>query len=94
MLDRLYLPMLGVLAVAVVALALVWPQGLGDRSPGPFGHTPVQRTPEMQAAMRRATEASVQRVERARQTVRDLQTEAIAPAQCAHPTPSRRAAAC
>jgi len=81
MFDRLYLPILGVVAAAVVGLALVWPQGLGERSPPPFGHTPVLRTPQMQAAMRRATEASVRRVERARQTVRDLQTEAIAPTQ-------------
>jgi len=26
------------LALLVVALALVWPQGQGRRSPGPFGH--------------------------------------------------------
>ena len=61
MLDRLYLPFLGLVAAAAIALSLVWPQGLGDRSPDPFGHTPVQQTPEVQAAMRRQTEAAVRR---------------------------------
>jgi hypothetical protein len=81
MLDRLYLPLLGLAAIAVVALALVWPQGLGDRSPDPFGHTPVQRTPAMQAAMKRETENAQQRVTQARDAVRNLQSQAIAPSQ-------------
>ena len=45
MLDRLYLPILALAAVAVVAFAAVWPQGFGDRSPAPFGSVPLQRTP-------------------------------------------------
>ena len=77
MLDRLYLPLLGLAALAVVALSLVWPQGLGDRSPGPFGHTPVQQTPAMKAAMDRETEAAQQRIQRARDTVRELQNQAL-----------------
>jgi hypothetical protein len=52
--DRVLLSLLAVAAVALVALAAVWPQGYGARSPGPFGHTPIQQTPEMQAAMARA----------------------------------------
>lgn len=79
MLDRLYLPLLGLAALAAIALALVWPQGLGARSPGPFGHTPVQQTPAMRAAMKRATEASERRISSAREAVRNLQSEAIAP---------------
>jgi len=81
MLDRLYLPLLGLATIAVVALALVWPQGLGDRSPAPFGHTPVQRTPAMQAAMKRETESAQRRLTQARDAVRDLQSQAIAPSQ-------------
>ncbi len=81
MLDRLYLPILALGAAAAVALALVWPQGLGDRSPGPFGHEPVQRTPAMQAAMRRETEAAERRVDQARKAVRNIQSQAIAPDQ-------------
>ena len=81
MLDRLYLPLLCLAAIAVVALALVWPQGLGNRSPGPFGHTPLQRTPAMQAAMRRETEAANRSASQARDAVRNLQSQAIAPSQ-------------
>ena len=81
MLDRFYLPLLGVAAVAAVALALVWPQGLGDRSPAPFGHEPVQRSAEMQAAMRRETEAAQKRLDQAREAVRNIQNDAIAPHQ-------------
>ena len=79
MLDRLYLPLLGAAAVAAVALALVWPQGLGDRSPAPFGHEPVQRSAEMQAAMRRETEAAQKRLDQAREAVRNIQNDALAP---------------
>ena len=81
MLDRFYLSLLALSAAAAIALAMVWPQGLGDRSPAPFGHTPVQQTPEMQAAMRRETEAAQKRVDQAREAVRNIQTQAIAPAQ-------------
>lgn len=81
MLDRLYLPLLALATVATVALAMVWPQGLGDRSPAPFGHTPVQREPAMRAAMQRETEASESRRRQARDVVRDLQTQAITPGQ-------------
>jgi hypothetical protein len=81
MLDRFYLPLLALGAIAVVALALVWPQGLGDRSPAPFGREPVQRSAQMQAAMRRETEAAQRRLDQARAAVRNIQTQAIAPSQ-------------
>jgi len=81
MLDRFYLPLLALGAAAAIALALVWPQGLGDRSPAPFGHTPLQQTPEMQAAMRRETEAAQKRLDQAREAVRNIQNQAIAPSQ-------------
>jgi hypothetical protein len=79
MLDRFYLPLLGLAAAAAIALAMVWPQGLGDRSPAPFGHEPVLRTPAMQAAMRRETEAAQKRLDLAREAVRNIQNDAIAP---------------
>ena len=81
MLDRLYLPVLVLAAVAAVVLASVWPQGFGDRSPAPFGSTPVQRTPAMQAAMQRETAAAQRRSNQARAAVRDLQVQALAPSQ-------------
>ncbi|MDB5454301.1 MAG: hypothetical protein JWO33_2879 [Caulobacteraceae bacterium] len=81
MLDRLYLPILGLAALAAIALAMVWPQGLGARSPGPFGHTPVQQLPAMQAAMQKETETSERRLREARDAVRNLQSQVVAPSQ-------------
>ena len=78
MLDRLYLPILALAAAAAIAFAAIWPQGYGDRSPDPFGFTPIQRTPAMQAAMRRETLAAQRRTTQARDTVRDLQSQSLA----------------
>ena len=79
MLDRLYLPLLALAAIAVVAFAAIWPQGYGDRSPAPFGYEPIQRTPAMQAAMQREALANQRRSTQVRGTVRDLQTQALTP---------------
>ena len=40
--DRVLFPLMGLAAVLMVALALVWPQGVGARSPGVFGHAPAR----------------------------------------------------
>lgn len=79
--DRLYLPVLALLAVAAVALASVWPQGYGDRSPAPFGSEPYQRRPAVQAAMQRETASAQRRLKQQRASVRDLQSQALAPVQ-------------
>jgi hypothetical protein len=81
MLDRLYLPVLALAAAAAIALAMVWPQGLGDRSPAPFGSVPVQRTPAMQAAMRREALAAQRRSNQQRAAAHELQSQALAPNQ-------------
>jgi hypothetical protein len=82
MFDRLYLPALALAAIAAVALATAWPQGRGDRSPAPFGSTPVQRTPAMQAAMQREALAQQRRGNQARAALREnLQSQALAPPQ-------------
>jgi hypothetical protein len=81
MLDRLFLPGLAALAALMIALALVWPQGFGDRSPGPFGSLPAQRTPAMQAAMKRESDASNRRLSRARQSVSNFQSQSLVPGQ-------------
>jgi hypothetical protein len=39
--DAAFFAVVGLLAAAMIVLALVWPQGLGRRSPGPFGHAVV-----------------------------------------------------
>jgi hypothetical protein len=36
--TRLIFPLMALAAVAMIALALVWPQGSGRPSPPPFGH--------------------------------------------------------
>jgi hypothetical protein len=77
--NRLFFPLIAVLALALVALAAIWPQGLGARSPGPFGHTPIQQTAKMQAAMKRQTEGSESRIREAREAVADAQTQALSP---------------
>lgn len=67
--DRLFFGGLSLVAAALIALAMVWPQGLGARSPGPFGSIPVQQRPEVQAAMRREAEANNARLQKAREAV-------------------------
>ena len=36
--NPVYFTLASLLAVALIALAMVYPQGLGARSPKPFGH--------------------------------------------------------
>ncbi len=36
--DRVFFSLMALIALALVSLSLVWPQGLGTRSPGLFGH--------------------------------------------------------
>ena len=43
--DRVFFSLAALLAAALIALALVWPQGLGSRSPGPFGRPLAQPAP-------------------------------------------------
>ncbi|HEY5006457.1 MAG TPA: hypothetical protein VII42_00550 [Caulobacteraceae bacterium] len=52
--DRLTLPLMAVAALAMIALAMVWPQGLGRRSPGPFGHlmAPLEKKAAVPAPQR------------------------------------------
>jgi hypothetical protein len=40
--DRVFFPLMALIAFALIALSLVWPQGLGARSPPPFGHAATQ----------------------------------------------------
>lgn len=36
--NKLFYSLMGILTVGMIALAFVWPQGEGSRSPAPFGH--------------------------------------------------------
>jgi hypothetical protein len=62
--DWVFFPVLGLLAALVIALGLVWPQGMGARSPEPFGHAPVQQSEAYQAARLREENAVRQRTGR------------------------------
>lgn len=61
MFDRFYLPFLALAAAGAITLACAWPQGLGARSWGPFGETPVQQTTSEQAAIQRENAAAIKR---------------------------------
>jgi hypothetical protein len=61
MFDRFYLPLLALATTATIVFALVWPQGLGARSWGPFGSTPVQQTAAVQAAIQRENAEAARR---------------------------------
>jgi len=36
--PRIFYPAAALIALLMIALSFVWPQGLGQRSPAPFGH--------------------------------------------------------
>jgi len=38
---KIFFPACALIALLLIALSLVWPQGLGARSPAPFGHAIV-----------------------------------------------------
>ncbi len=43
--DRVFFSLCALIAIGLIALALVWPQGLGARAPEPFGRPPAQPPP-------------------------------------------------
>ena len=47
--DGFFFALAGLVAAAMIALALVWPQGLGAPSPAPFGK-PISADPPAAAA--------------------------------------------
>lgn len=57
--DRAFFGAAAALAALMIALALVWPQGDGARSPWPFGHQVT--VPSYVAAKKRKDEARARR---------------------------------
>ena len=57
--DRVFFSLAALLAALVIALALVWPQGLGARSPAPFGHPVAQTADAQREALARETAARI-----------------------------------
>ena len=50
--DRIFYPLAALIAAGLIALATVYPQGQGDRSPGVFGHPPELQTEAAIALLR------------------------------------------
>ena len=67
--DRILMPVLALIGLAMIAFSLVWPQGYGDRSPAPWGTVPIQQTPEMRAKIQREKDAAALHEQQARQRV-------------------------
>jgi hypothetical protein len=61
--DRLILTLLAAFAALMIGFASIWPQGLGARSPWPFGHSPVLQSPAMRAALARATDKAQKQIQ-------------------------------
>jgi hypothetical protein len=74
--DRIFMPLLALIGLALVALSLVWPQGYGARSPGPFGSVPIQQRQEMRVKIQREKDAAARREQRAREMVSDARAAA------------------
>ena len=74
--DRIFMPLMALIGLAMIAFSLVWPQGYGDRSPGPWGTVPVQQTPEMRAKIQREKDAARFRQEQAQQQVSEARAAA------------------
>jgi hypothetical protein len=55
--DRLFFSLAALLAILMIALAAVAPQGLGARSPGPFGRPLAQPAPAQGAMAHTAATA-------------------------------------
>jgi hypothetical protein len=70
--DRVFFSLAALLAVLMIALALVWPQGLGARSPAPFGHPVAQTADDQRGAMARETAARIAANPRAAATIAGL----------------------
>ena len=78
--DRILLPFLALIGLALIALSLVWPQGYGARSPGPFGSVPIQQTPEMRIKIQREKDAAAFRAQQAQQAQQQMNAaQAAAP---------------
>ncbi|WP_140986624.1 hypothetical protein [Asticcacaulis tiandongensis] len=76
--DKLFYSLAAVVAVLMIGLSLVWPQGLGLRSPEPFGHEVV--LPDI---VRMEREREARRI--AQRAEREAQAAAAASAAAADP---------
>ena len=82
--DAIFFTLAGLIAAGVIALALVWPQGLGAPSPPPFGH-PVVMEPAAAAAAAMEAEAARKAAEAAAQAPPPAAPRPPTPAPSAEP---------
>lgn len=61
--DKVFYGGAAILALLMIGLSLVWPQGLGQRSPAPFGHA-VELPDVVRAEREKAERAEKRRIER------------------------------
>ena len=59
--NTVFFVLCGLFALAVIALSLVWPQGLGSRSPEPFGK-PIEEPDYKRVDRERAQRAEKKRL--------------------------------
>jgi hypothetical protein len=61
--DRIFFSLAALTAIALIALALVYPQADGARSPGPFGHETTAdaaaRQPKLRPAMAKPKKSGI-----------------------------------
>lgn len=73
--DKVFFTGAALLALLMIGLSLVWPQGLGVRSPAPFGHEVV--LPDVVRATREKAERDARRkAERAAEQAAKAQLQA------------------
>lgn len=75
---RIFFPAAALLALLMIALSLVWPQGIGVRSPAPFGHAI-----ELPDYYRMVRERDARRKQEAEQKAANARADAAASAAAA-----------
>jgi hypothetical protein len=85
---KIFFPAAAIAALLLIVLSLVWPQGLGTRSPAPFGHAI-----EMPDYYRMARERDQRRQHEAEQKAAQARADAAASAAAASASASASAAA-
>ncbi|MDI7773853.1 hypothetical protein [Asticcacaulis sp. EMRT-3] len=76
--SKIFFPAAGLIALLLIAFSLVWPQGIGARSPAPFGHAI-----EMPDYYRMVRERDARQRQEAIQKAQDAKADAAASAAAA-----------
>ncbi|MDC7684000.1 hypothetical protein PQU92_11985 [Asticcacaulis sp. BYS171W] len=82
--DKVFYSVAALIALGMVALSLVWPQGLGVRSPAPFGHA-IELPDQVRAERERAERKEKRHAEEAAERAARAQAQAEGDAASAAP---------